>query len=299
MRVQLVDVDSKIPNLALMKVSAYHKAQGHTVGFDVVDPDLVYASVIFKKNKHKIDGLKFFYPGAQIIVGGSGYDLHSKLPDDIERMMPDYSLYSECDYSMGFSTRGCFRNCYFCIVPEKEGSFHKVAHPQEWHNPTFDKIMFLDNNILADKEWFFEVTQWCIDHGLKVWFTQGLDIRLLDEQIAARLYKMKVWKPIFFAWDHIQDEPIIKAKIRVLNKVGFTPSKLKRWVQFYVYVGSDADYETGVYRCRTLKELNCNPFVMFNIDEKPTKRIQELRRWANLKWCFWACDISEYSRTIA
>jgi hypothetical protein len=299
MRVQLIDVDSKIPNLALMKVSAYHKAMGDTVGFDIVDPDIVYASVIFKKNKHQVDGLKFFYPGAKIIIGGSGYDLRSRLPDEIESMMPDYSLYPECDYSMGFSTRGCFRSCHFCIVPEKEGNFKRVQHPAEYHNPEFQQIMFLDNNILADKEWFFEVTQWCIDQGLKVWFTQGLDIRLLDIEVAEQLLKMKVWKSIFFAWDHIKDEATIKEKIAVLQEAGFTKSKLKSLIQFYVYIDSDMDYDTGVYRCRTLKGLNCNPFVMFNVDHKPTKRVQELRRWANRKWAFWSCDISEYSRITA
>jgi hypothetical protein len=184
MRVQLIDIDSKITNLALMKISAYYKSLGHEVGFDIVDPDLVYASVIFKKNKHLVDGLQFFYPDAKIIVGGSGYDLHSKLPDEIECMKPDYSLYLECDYSIGFSTRGCIRKCHFCIVPEKEGAFKRVQHPEEWYNPEFDKIMFLDNNILADKDWFFEVTNWCIEHDLKVWFTQGLDIRLLSVDIA-------------------------------------------------------------------------------------------------------------------
>lgn len=296
MKIRLVDIDSKIPNIALMKLSAYYKARGDDVGFDIINPDIVYASVIFKKNKHKVDGLRFFYPCAQIIVGGSGYDLHSKLPDEIERTMPDYSLYPECDYSMGFSTRGCFRNCHFCIVPIKEGKFRITQHPQEWHNPEFKQIMFLDNNILVSKEWFFEVTNWCIKQDIKVWFTQGLDIRLLDIEVAEQLLKLKTWKSIFFAWDHVRDEQVIKDKINILLKAGFTRNKLRSLVQFYVYVDSDLDYHTGVYRCRELKKLYCNPFVMYNIDSKPTKRIQELRQWANRKMAFWSCDISEYDR---
>jgi hypothetical protein len=298
MRVLLIDVDSKIPNLALMKISAYHKSIGDEVGFCVGDPDKVYASVVFKKNRHHVDGLKFFYPNADIDIGGSGYDLKKKLPDEIENMKPDYSLYPDCDYSMGFSTRGCFRNCYFCIVPTKEGKLHRTQHPEQWYNPDFDKIMFLDNNILADREWFFELTDWCMSKDLKVWFTQGLDIRLLDVAIAERLLQMKIWKSIFFAWDHVKDEKTIKEKIQILQEAGFTKSKLKSLVQFYVYVDSDEDYETGVYRCRELKKLNCNPFVMYNIDEKKTKRIKELQRWANRKWAFWSCDISEYDRSV-
>lgn len=296
MKILLVDVDSKIPNLALMKISAYHKSIGDDVGLCVSDPEVVYASVIFKQNKHHVDGLRFWYPNADIRIGGSGYDLKNKLPAEIENMKPDYSIYPDCDFSMGFSTRGCCRNCHFCIVPKKEGPLKRAQHPENWHNSEFDKIMFLDNNILADREWFFEITEWCIKKDLKVWFTQGLDIRLLDVEIGKRLLEMKIWKSIFFAWDHIKDEKTIKEKIQVLEAAGSTKSKLKSLVQFYVYVDSDADYDTGVYRCRELKKLNCNPFVMYNMDQKKTKRIKELQRWGNRKWAFWSCDISEYSR---
>lgn len=298
MKVLLVDIDSKIPNLALMKISAYHKAQGDMVGFDIVDPDKVYASVVFKKNKHLVDGLRFYYPNADIIIGGSGYDLSITLPDKIEYIKPDYLLYPDCDYSIGFSTRGCIRKCHFCIVPEKEGKIRRVQHPENWYNPGFDKIMFLDNNILADKQRFIEITNWCIENDLKVWFTQGLDIRLLDIEIAKQLLKIKTWKSIFFAWDHISIEPIVKDGIATLMQAGFTKSDLRSNVQFYVYVDSDSEYESGVYRCRQLKSMSCNPFVMFNIDRKPTKRIRELQRWANRKWAFWSCDISEYTRQV-
>jgi hypothetical protein len=297
MKIKLVDVDSKMPNLALMKISAYYKAKGDTVSFDIPDPDLVYASVIFKKNKHLVDGLRFWHPDAKIIIGGSGYDLASRLPDEIELMKPDYSLYHDIDYSLGFSSRGCIRNCHFCVVPQKEGKFKRAQHPDSWHDPKFNKIMFLDNNILVDREYFFEVTQWCIDHKLEVCFNQGLDARLLDVEIAKQLLKMKTWKSVFFAWDHVRDEQAIKEKIKVLKQAGFTKSKLRDLVQFYVYVNDDSEYETGVYRCRELKKLWCNAFVMFNIDLKPTPRIQKLRRWANKKQLFWSIDISEYNRS--
>jgi hypothetical protein len=147
-RILLVDVDSKIPNLALMKISAYHKARGdnvtlvHGANVDLTDPpDQIYASIIYKKNKHVLDDIIVQYP--DIDVGGSGYDLHKALPDEIENLKPDYSLYPEFDYSIGFSSRGCFRKCHFCIVHEKEGQFHKVAHPETWYNPEYDKIVFL------------------------------------------------------------------------------------------------------------------------------------------------------------
>jgi hypothetical protein len=93
--------------------------------------------------------------------------------------------------SIGFSSRGCVRHCDFCIVPEKEGHFRRAQHPQEWYNPALKKITFLDNNILSDKAWFMEITSWCMETKLEMWFNQGLDIRLIDEEIAKRLYKTR------------------------------------------------------------------------------------------------------------
>jgi hypothetical protein len=260
---------------------------------DINNPDKVYASVVFKKNKHKVDGLKFFYPDSEIIIGGSGYDLHVKLPDEIEIMNPDYNLYPDMDYSIGYSSRGCDRNCSFCIVYEKEGKFHRTQHPKEWCNPAFDKIMFLDNNILLDKEWFYEITDFCIKNNLKTWFTQGLDIRATDRDVAHRLKELPTFKSIFFAWDDIKDEAIIRTKVELLKESGIN---IRSNVIFYVYLDGDYDYDSAVHRCRVLKSLNTNPFVMFNIDERPTNRVNELRRWANRKWAFWSCDIDEYDR---
>lgn len=301
MKVLLIDVDSKIPNLALMKLSAYYKSLGEEVGFNVKGtPDIVYASVIFKKNRSKVENLHLLYPDSKIIIGGSGYDLKLRLPDEIELMRPDYSLYPDNDASLGFSSRGCVRNtktCPFCIVPIKEGRFYRASHPEMWYNPKFDKIVFLDNNILADKEWFMNIATWCIEKKLKVWFTQGLDIRKLDLEVAKILLKIKFFKGIFFAWDHIEDENIIREKIQLLKEAGFSDSRLKRLVQFYVYVDNDFEYDSGVYRCRELKKLHCNAFVMFNIDNETTPRIQRLRRWANRKILFWSCDLDEYDRT--
>jgi hypothetical protein len=129
----LIDVDSKIPNLALMKISSYHKARGdnvvliHGAHVDLTDPpDKIYDSIVFKKNKHALDYLFSTYPDLDIDIGGSGYDLKKELSAETEEMKPDYSLYPDCDYSIGFSSRGCFRKCHFCVVPEKEGHFRQT-----------------------------------------------------------------------------------------------------------------------------------------------------------------------------
>jgi hypothetical protein len=216
-KVLLIDIDSTISNIALMKISTFYKLKRYEVGFNVSDPDIVYASVIFSKHKHLVDGLHFFYPNAKIIKGGSGYDITSKLPDEIEYLKPDYSLYPDTDFSIGYSSRGCNRNCSFCIVPQKEGKFTRWQHPQRFHAHRFNKIMFLDNNILLDKEWFFKVSKYCTDRSLKVWFTQGLDIRLLDDLVAKQLSELDHWKGFHFAFDDSKLELIIREKCKLLS----------------------------------------------------------------------------------
>jgi hypothetical protein len=103
---------------------------------------------------------------------------------------------------------------------------------------------------------------------------------------------------ISFAWDHIEDESIIREKIELLKQTGFTKNKLQAKVQFYVYVDSDDDSESGVYRCRELKKLNCNSYLMFNIDNKCTQRIKDLQRWSIRKLFYWLNDITNFKDNI-
>ena len=293
-KILLIDIDSRIANLALMKISAHHKARGDDVSFNNQDsPDVVYASIIFKRNKTLANSLKFYYPGAEIIIGGSGYSLDSYLPDEIELLKPDYDLYPDIDYSLGYSSRGCDRSCHFCIVPQKEGKFRVAQHPDQFVDDRYSKVVFLDNNILLNKLWFFQVMDFCEDRGLSVDFNQGLDIRLLDEQIVSKLADVKFHAGYRFAFDNSNMADLIKEKCELLTSVGIN---IRHNTQFYVYCDSDKDYDDTVWRCRYLKELNTNPFVQYNIDKKPTKRINQLRRWANRKQLFWVCDIENYTR---
>lgn len=294
-KVLLVNIDSLIPNLALMKISAYYKSIGDDVSFTNTDsPDIVYASIIFKRNKTKANSLKFYYPDAEIIIGGSGYSLESQLPENIELLKPDYDLYIGIDYSLGYSTRGCNRSCGFCIVPQKEGKFRIAQHPNEFYDTRYSKIVFLDNNILLDKMWFFGIMDWCIEHDLSVDFNQGLDIRLVDQAVAIKLKEVTFNAGYRFAFDNSNMAELIKEKCELLKSVGIN---IRSNVQFYVYCDSDSAYDDTVWRCRYLKELNTNPFVQYNIDKKPTQRINNLRRWANRKQAFWSFDISDYNRS--
>lgn len=309
MNIMLLDIDSKMPNLALMKISAYHKNMGDKISLIVLGknikgdnikyshPNKVYMSVIFKKSKflaeNVVSSFKMTYSNIESIdIGGSGCNLNKKLSDEIEYIKPDYNLYRNCDSSYGFTTRGCNRSCKFCIVPKKEGLFRIWQHPSRFYDERFNKITFFDNNILFDKEWFVEVCNFCIDRNLKVWFNQGLDIRLLDENDVELLMKLKRVEMFEFAWDDIKLESVVEQKIQMLKDCGMNT---RQHVQFYVYVDSDDEFESGLYRCNKLKEWKVNAFVMFNIDRPRTQRIQNLMRWANRKHYFWKLSYDEYS----
>lgn len=206
-------------------------------------------------------------------------------------MKPDYDLYPECDYSMGFTTRGCIRECDFCVVPKKEGKLCRWQHPKNFHNTEFDKIKLLDNNILADKNWFYEVTDWILENDLQVDFNQGLDIRLMDQDLADRLGKLDYFKTLKFAWDHPEDQQHIEDGIYMLKD---TDINLRSDVQFCVLVNFNTTHKEDLYRCRKLKEWGTNPFVMqYEDGDYFTKH---LARWANRKWIFWSTDFKDYDR---
>ena len=197
----MIDVDShNFANLPLMKLSSYHKSIGDIV--EMVMPickyDKVYVSKVFTFTLD-ID----YEPQAdEIVYGGTGYGLENKLPDEIEHIYPDYSLYSEMtkETAYGFLTRGCPRNCKFCIVTQKEGcqSIQVAELGEFWRGQKF--ITLLDPNLLAciNRE---KILQELIDSKAYINFSQGLDIRLTDKYIAEMLKNIKT-KIFHFAWDN-------------------------------------------------------------------------------------------------
>jgi len=288
MRISLHDVDSKIPNLALMKLSRYHKQRGDIVGLNLPNPDKVYTSIIYRKNRH----LSFLRPlssDVEFVFGGSGYDLSSFLPKEVEYLKPDYDLYPSV-YSQGFTSRGCDRKCSFCIVNQKEGGFKIWQHPSSFHDDRFDSVLILDNNILFDKLWTIEVLDWFADRGVDVDMSQGYDIRLLDHA-SASLICDSTKHMIRFAFDNLELLPTIVDKVELLNDVGFD---LRNYVQFYVYCDSDSMVDDALIRCRILKDFGINAFVMFNMDGQKTRRLQDLIRWSNRKELFWSIDLHDY-----
>ena len=287
MKVKMLSLQGKLSNLALMKLSAYHKSIGDVVSTDEPEPDIVYISSPFKSANKHID-YSFMFPCAKIEYGGYGFN-NKILPYEIEHIMPDYSLF-DCKYSMGYTTRGCIRSCYFCIVPEMEGKIKKASHPSEFWNPVHNTIMFLDNNWLALPKWFDETSQWVLDHDLTL-MEHGMDIRLVTEKNIDRIRALRI-KPYYkFAYDSSEMSCLIIEKLKLLKEHGFN---LKQEVSFYVYLNSDQEFDNALHRCKLLKEHGTNAYLMFNTDEERTHRVKLLQRWANRRWHYWACDFEEY-----
>lgn len=300
MTVLLVDIDSTIPNLALMKVSAYYRQGGERVGFNVENPDKAFISCIFKKNRDKAlasaSMLRIQYPSIDIDIGGPGFDLSKTLPREIEKCKPDYDLYPSIDYALGFTTRGCIRKCPFCIVPRKEGQLHRVEPIERIYDPRFSQIKLLDNNILADRENFLHIARFCIEHNLKVDVSQGLDARLLTPEYARILKDLRPMSKYVFAFDSLAYRPAVERAIMLLRDAGIN---LRSMVQFYVYCDRSIDGEYGFIsaldRCNILRALGTNPYVMLDIDTEPTRDMRRLKRWANRKELFWSVPFEEYN----
>ena len=277
-RVCLIDVDSKIPNVALMKLSTYHKQRGDSVklGYEPLldDPTLCYASKIFGFTPEPE-----YMPDCETHKGGSGYDLNSRIGiDGFDRIMPDYSLYG-CDYAIGRFTRGCPNRCPWCVVPKMDGN--EVRHVADladfWDGQKV--VRLLDDNIMADADEFCRDCEQLSKAGVKV-IWEALDARLVTDQTAAALATVKQAKSIHFAWDgHGQDEAVPRA-IETLGRHGLKPWRF----MFYVLVGFNTDMEYDLHRIYTLRDLGVNPFVM--PFDKHDRYQKDLARWCNNKWIF-------------
>lgn len=280
MNIGLFAPDSKIPNLAIMKISTYHKSKGDNVGFlkEISNPDIIYTSVIFTKNKYNYYGLKHFYPKAKIIYGGSGIN-YDCLPNNIEHIMPDYDLY-DIDYSLGFITRGCIRKCDFCIVHHKEGNLCFNAPLKEFVNPEFKKLILLDNNLLAYKN-HLDILKEIKERGLKVDFNQGLDIRLVNKDNSKLLSELKYYnqkfvkKTLRFAFDNSDMKKQLLRGFNLLIKNGIKP----RDIMFYILAYPDK-IQDAVHRVNIIKELGSRPFIM-RINQAKSRELIKLSRWVN------------------
>ncbi len=288
MNVCLIDVDSKIPNLALMKASTWHKERGDSVklGYDPLfdHPDLCYVSKIFD-----FSPMPDYLPDCETVMGGPGFgDLSKRMPMDdgtgaYDRIMPDYGLYRErypkFDYAIGRFTRGCPNHCPWCVVWRMDGNdVRRVARLTDfWIGQKV--VRLLDDNIMADEDLFVEVCQELHDAGVKVVW-EALDIRRINDRTAEALASVKQEKSIHFAWDSKAQEPYIESGLETLRRHG-----LKGWrFMFYVLVGFNTTREYDMHRITTLRDLGTNPYVMPYDKSDPYQHY--LQRWCNNKWVF-------------
>lgn len=285
MRIGLVDVDghSNFPNLALMKLSAWHKAQGDEVEmlFPMSSYDRVYMSKVFDFTPD----FNTCIDTKEIIKGGTGYDMSIRLPNEVESTYPDYSLYGITDTAYGYLTRGCPRNCPFCIVGEKEGlKSYKVSDLDGFWNGQ-KHITLLDPNILACPD-RIELLNQLADSQAWIDFSQGLDIRFMTEDVARIINRMKI-KTIRFAWDRRNEDERIIENLTYFK--GITNLDFRR-LRVYVLVNYETTIEEDLYRIYKLKELGYDPYVMIFDKENAPKQIKRLARWVNNKFIFRVCE---------
>lgn len=284
MKIGLIDVDShNFPNLALMKISAYHKAKGDQVEWAIpmLKYDIVYQSKVFDFSPDENTCIQC----EQLIKGGTGYDLDNKLPPEIENIYPDYSLYNIKNTAYGFLTRGCPRNCPFCIVGKKEGlkSYQVADLKQFWNRQR--EIVLLDPNLLACKN-RIELLQQLIDSGAWVDFTQGLDIRLMTDDVIDKIKQLKI-KMLHFAWDREKDSDIIIRNLIAFKKATNIDMRKAR---VYVLTNYETTFEFDLYRVYKLREMGYEPYIMIYDKAKASKRLKRLQRWVNNKFIFRVCE---------
>jgi hypothetical protein len=266
MKISLIDIDSTIPNLALKKVEKYHLDRGDSVDWNnelmALMADKVYVSCIFEENKDKCKEWV-----GRALIGGTGYDLTVKLPEEIESVKPRINF--------GFTTRGCIRNCSFCFVPQKEGMIHSVGDIYDIWDGKSKSLVLMDNNILAMPKHFKMICEQLRKEKLKVDFNQGLDIRLLSDDLAKELASIRHTSDIRFAWDNIEDEDKILRGVELLKK-----HNCKRGM-FYVICGFNTTLEQDLYRFNKLKELGQRAYCMRFKSVKGDRTYSELSAWVN------------------
>ena len=285
--------------MALMKISAYHKDRGDTVDWYTPmfsHPDRIYASKVFTFTPDYED---YYIGDPEPIRGGTGYDIKSRLPDEIDRMLPDYSIYPDVDYAIGFLSRGCIRKCPFCVVPRKEGSimpYRDITLVCMGHDGKRRRnVVLMDNNFLANGlDFIHDQVEKSIRLKLRLDFNQGLDARLMTEDHARILARVRWMKYMRFACDGAGMVEHVRNAMRLMRAAGYQK-------EFMVYFLAKDAWETHERIIRVMDaDAHVTPFVMpyrdlnGTGDEIMDEDVKHLARWANRVWIRKTCTFEQY-----
>ena len=292
-RVGLLSVDSDYPNLALMKISRYHRLKGDTVEwYNPLDHyDKVYSAKVFSFTPD----YGYYINADSVEFGGTGYDLEKKLPRDIDLIQPDYSIYPQIDSktAYGFITRGCPNRCKWCVVPNKEGKISPYMDVEEIAIDGRNNLILMDNNVLASDYGITQIEK-IVNRKYRVDFNQGLDARLVTPEIAHLLSKVEWIKRIRFGCDTTGQIDDCERAISLLEKNGFKG-------EFFFYCILLDDFEESFSRVNHWKKRggrfypHCQPYRDVNNHNQVIPQWQkDLASWADKKWIFRTCEFKDF-----
>lgn len=282
MKIALYDVDSKFPNLALMKLAQFHKNQGDIVEsffpLAMASYDKIYASKVFDFS----EGI--YLDPERMEIGGTGVDLTKALSPEIESLRPDYSLYPHFEGNLGFTMRGCRFRCDFCVVPRKEGQPYSTHTIADLMVQDSDFLILLDNDPFGNPDWpdrFAEIRS----RNLRVNFSQGINIRIITEEQADALSSVRFtnssgkYHQATFAWDRPRDERLILRGIERCKEAGIKPWQM----QFFILIGFDSTHEENLHRVQMILDKGSDPYVMPY--DKHDLYQSAFARWVNRRLC--------------
>lgn len=279
MRIGLHDNDiTGFPNLALMKLSTWHKRGEDEVEWwnPMLEYDRVYSSKVFTFSPENP------YLPKDAIKGGTGYGLYGELQPEVDECFPDYSIYPDCHHAIGFLTRGCIRSCPWCVVPRKEGIIRPYRTWREIKRPDSRDIVFMDNNVLACTHGIQQMED-MIGENVRVDFNQGLDARLITPEVAEVLSRLHWIRFIRMSCD---TDAMLDTVMHAVNLLGKNNVKAYR---IFVYLLVQ-DVDSAERRALALRdagvEVFAQPYRDFENEIDPTRQMKDFARWVNKKQIF-------------